>query len=466
MIDKTVLFVVENSFVRRSLLESDFLQHLKELFKKIVIVVPSHRLDYYRANYEKDNVIVKETREEANSKIKQKFFVLLKYSIPAYEARLSLTRTLFGRYGIRASSWFIYFWPTLASWYLSRYRFWRGFLRKIYSFTSVDAECLHILQDAKPDIVYANYTPIYAYNFNLKLLRAAKKLGITTVGAIESWDNLYSKVFIPEHTDFCTAQSELVKREAMRLGDFRENTIRVVGLPNFDMYAKKELVVPRDDFFRKIGADGRKKLVFFAAGIRRLGINYEHFFDLFNACTQSSFKDTQFYLRPHLKDYFDQELIDKYADNKNLIFEAQYTDNSGKDFRFQEGDNQRLLNLLHHADVVVCNFSTMMIDACVTDTPVVNFVYFANTQPYNRYFRSERWLDKEHLKHIFSGKFSVIAHNDEELISGIRTYIQNPSLHRKERRKTAEEQAGLIGGTSAATLAQTLYNIAKDHGEA
>ncbi len=461
MINKTILFLAEEGFTTRGLLRSDFLPLIKKEFENVVILVPSQKLDSRKREYEKDNVVVDKIEEIKYPRAKRKFLALLKFSIPTKEAKLSLMRNVFWPDGFKLSSWVIFFWPVLFSWHLSKYKFWRNFLRKIYSLFKINDKCLNILKKYKVDVVYANYTSVSAKDFNLELFRAAKHLNILTIGNISSWDQLYSKIFITQHTDFLTVPNELIKSEAVRIGDFEKDVIRIVGIPTFDFYSKKEWILPRKDFLRQIGADSGKKLIVFAGSIGKLGVDCEHFFNYFIRLAQRELKNVQFYLRPHPKYPFDKELINRYKRHPSLIFEERSEYNSGRNFELTEKDNQLLFNLLHYADMLICTYSTIMIEASFLDAPVINLGYFGNSN-YNYYFRSERWFEKEHLKLIFQRNFSKIAKNDEEFLRHIKTYLENPALDREARRETAKEQMFLTNGKAAFTSVETISDIVKN----
>ncbi len=457
MSEKTLLFVVEDELTSRSLLISDFLEIVSSNFQKVVVVVPSPKVEYCKQKYERDNVVVDGMEENTEPELIRKLFVLMKYSIPAYEAKLSLMRTLFGQNGIIIGSWLVFIWPVMASWYLSRYRFWRNVLRRIYVLFANDEKCIELLKKHNVDVVYANYTSVFAHDFNLKLIKAAKRMDILTIGGIATWDNLYSKVFITQHTDFLTVNNELIKQAAVELGDFKEDTIRIIGIPGFDFYSKKELLLSREEFFNQIGADPDKKFIVFAGGLRRVGISYSHFFNYFDRLTKEM-GGVQFYLRPHPNAQFDGELVGKYKSSCSMIFERR-APTSYSEFKLSEKDNKLLLNLLYHADLLIDNLSTIMIEACFLNTPIIVLRYSGDEN--RRYcHRPERDFEENHIKIIMKRKFCRAVRNDKELVENIKLYLISPNLDTEARRETAKEQMFITDGTSAAALAKTVVDVA------
>lgn len=456
--DKLILIAVENGFAARNFLRSDFLNLLSNSFGKVVVLVPVSKLEYFKKNYSHDNVIFDVMSEERNSKFQRAVFKVLKYSIYSETNRIKLLKTLFKREGGINFGKDLLFFPFLIScWYLSKFIWWRALMRKIYQFTKIDKECAKIIDRYRPNLVFANYTPISISNFNLKLIRAAKNEKVITVGNILSWDNLYSKVFISEHTDFLTVPNLIIKDLAVRIGDFDEKKINIVGLPGFDTYFKKETLMQREDFFKKIKADPNKKLILFALAGRDL-ISEEGFLNFFDNLKNNGFKDAQIYVRPYPKAILPKELIEKFKDNNNLIFEDRRDYMDGQHFEFSKNDDWLLPNLLRHSDLLINFYSTIMTEACLFNVPVVNVSYSRGLK--NNYYHSvERWPQLDHMKQILKNNCARGANNDSDLLMGIKEYLNNPGMDSEGRAKTAKEHLFYLDGLSAQRLCDFLKRV-------
>jgi len=247
------------------------------------------------------------------------------------------------------------------------------------------------------------------------------------------------------------------------LGDFKEDIIRITGIPHFDFYFRKELILPRKKFFQQIGGDPAKKLIVFAGCLKALKINYEYFFDYFNEITQNGLlENSQFYLRPHPKDFFNERLVEKYKNNPHLIF-PKITKSSfaeGNYFELPEGDEQFLLNLLYYADILIAFQSTIILEAALMNTPIVIAAYFGRSNN-SYYYKADRGFEKEHLQQIFKRNFCRIAKNNGELLGYLKTYLANPTLDKEDREGIVKEQLYLTNGKAAANLAKTITDIAK-----
>jgi len=456
MSNKKILIVIDNAFVERSLLFSDFFTHIKDLFQEVVLVVPDDKRNYFVGEYGSEKVTIDVMRKEKDGFFEKYFFLLLKYSIHSTANKVKLIRNIIKENGeIKVTAWFIYFCPIMLSWYLSKYSLWRKLLQFVFIFIPNDKVCLAILENHKPDIIYARYSAIGVKNFNLKLFKAAKKLNILTVGNIFSWDNLYSKIFITSHTDKLTVPNEIIRNDAINIGDFKKEKIKIIGIPHFDYYYDKELLLSREGFMKSIGADPNKKLILYTAGVKEV-ISYKYFFRFFENISKDILPGTQFYLRPHPKRKFDERLIKEFKKCDNLIFEVKLDEEVGNNFKMSKKNNQFLTNLLHHSSAMLCSYSTILIEACIMDLPTININYSGDRKQ-SYFYDIKKYAEWEHIIHLMKNKGIIMVESDEELVKALKKYLDNPSLDSEERIKIVKQQAHFTEGKAAKEAAQFLY---------
>ncbi len=454
---RTIIIVVEEGFTARSLLRSNFLTKIKENFERIVIVAPKAKLDYYNEKYCDDRIIFEPMDEDKNSLFQRAIFKIIKYSIHSNINKIKLLRTLYNKDGkVKFNKDFFFFPILFLCWFMGQYRWWRFFLRMIYSTTRLDGRCIKLIDRYKPMVVFANYSDISVNNFNLKLIRASKKRKIKTVGNIFSWDNLFSKVFITDFSDCITVPNGIVRDVAVLMDDVDAKKIMVVGLPHFDVYFNKNIIKSKEYFFREINADINKKLIVFAIGIKD-AINENHFLDLFNNLAKSSFSNIQFYIRPYPKVGLKQNIVDKFKGNVNILIENRPAKNCGVYFEFFDNDPEFLANLLLHSDVLITYYSTIIIESCITDTPIINLNYSGGLS--NSYYHQiQRYYYYDHIKQILDTGCAKWVNNDKELVNVLKQYLDNPLTDRNARKKTVIEQLSYIDGKSAERLFLAIRN--------
>ncbi|WOD43967.1 UDP-glycosyltransferase [Hwangdonia lutea] len=121
--------------------------------------------------------------------------------------------------------------------------------------------CKQQLEEHKPDLVFCtNQRNTQA----LSALLAAKDLGIKTVCFVQSWDNVPKAMQVLE-TDYYFVWSHLMKKEMLKYYPFiKKEEVIVTGTPQFEMHYDKELLQPKDKFFKKYNLDIETKYICFS----------------------------------------------------------------------------------------------------------------------------------------------------------------------------------------------------------
>ncbi len=119
-----------------------------------------------------------------------------------------------------------------------------------------------------------------------------------------------------------------------------------------------------------------------------------------------------------------------------------------------ELDPSDLVNLkdtLRHSDVVVNYASTISLEACVFDKPVVNIgfpQYFMNAYSFT------------HYKPVVELGAVRVAQNFEDLVREINAYLKEPLRDHDARKNAVREFIGFTDGKSYARVAEFLGEIA------
>jgi hypothetical protein len=123
------------------------------------------------------------------------------------------------------------------------------------------AYCKAQLQEHKPDMVFCT---TQRATQSISALLAARDLGIPTVAFVYSWDNVPKAMQVVE-TDYYFVWSDLMKAQVLQYYPFiKENQIIVTGTPQFEPHYNKELLVPKEVFFKEHGLDLEKKYICFS----------------------------------------------------------------------------------------------------------------------------------------------------------------------------------------------------------
>ncbi len=113
----------------------------------------------------------------------------------------------------------------------------------------------------KPDLVFA--TTILG-KVDISFLKIAKKKKIKNIAMAKGWDSVDRRLF-RVCPDKLMVFNRVMKETVAKLQDVPEKDIFITGFPQFDIYSRKDLLLPRAEFFKKIGLDPVKKLIFFGS---------------------------------------------------------------------------------------------------------------------------------------------------------------------------------------------------------
>ena len=104
-------------------------------------------------------------------------------------------------------------------------------------------------------------------------------------------------------------------------------------------------------------------------------------------------------------------------------------------------------SLIWHADVLVNLFSTLMIEACMLDTPVINIAFDPTDCDDGREYRPIRvdMQQPHNARGIRSGALRL-AHTPQQLGEEIARYIADPQFERNERSNYVLSECGYFDG--------------------
>ncbi|WP_066219222.1 UDP-glycosyltransferase [Formosa haliotis] len=125
-------------------------------------------------------------------------------------------------------------------------------IRQLESKTKYYEECIAIIKQVAPDVVYsASQRSI----LSIAPIEAAKALRVATVGFVFSWDNL-PKSMLDVETDYYHVWSEHMKTELLKYYPFvKAKQIEVTGTPQFEPHYNKDILVSKAAFYKQYHLD-------------------------------------------------------------------------------------------------------------------------------------------------------------------------------------------------------------------
>lgn len=454
---KTILITIYDGDTEKNILRSAVFPILKKANLRIIFLVKRKFVDYYQQNFGDSQVII-EPLPNPRGLSERIFYWVGWNTIPTHSIYLRRKVAYLQhhhnpiRYGVERILGF-----------LGRFRLWREFLRWIY-FQIPDDYGKEIFEKYKPDLLFA--PNMFSYEDG-RLLRQAKKMKIKTVTTVRSRDVLTTKAFTRAKADRILVFNEYNKEEAVEIGDYLPEQVKVIGFPQFDIYNKKEIFLPREEFFRKIGLDPRKKLILYAsAGDWKVPYDYEVLLGINKAIQDGRIKmPVQFLIRFHPKYPARAEYLKGLP---NFVFERPGVHLSKDTYQSLEGatdpvfnwtftdqDLIHLANSIYHSDLTINTESTMTLDAAALDKPII-LIGYDGFQKLN-YWHSIRWrYDRTHFQYVIKSRGAKLAKNVDELVEYINAYLDDLSLDSEGRKILREKLIYKVDGNSGKRAAEAV----------
>ncbi len=298
------------------------------------------------------------------------------------------------------------------------------------------------LATERPALVLSNLQMQSAVPF----LVAARRLGLTQVGNVASWDHTVGKGVISPRLDRYLVQNARMRADLVRYHGVPDERIVVTGWPQSDVFARRRPRAAYEDVLRSYGLDPERPVVLVMGNTPTNTPHEARFFERLVAWWRSSGADRRFSLlfRPHPRD---REWRTRFASALDLpgaaVQEPSFT------------DIDVLATLLQHGDCVVTNAGTILLDALVNDRPAVCVLYDEGGGP-----PAESWAAKsvigEHYRDVAASGAYHRAESFDEVAAGIERSLAHPDELFEERRRVVEIVVGSVDGHAADRVADAV----------
>ncbi|MBI4132322.1 MAG: CDP-glycerol glycerophosphotransferase family protein [Candidatus Sungbacteria bacterium] len=360
-----------------------------------------------------------------------------------------------GRWGY----YFFLFRPLIA---IGASRLMRSFIRSLDRWLS-DTSCYTAVFDAyTPNLVFSTDVQ---NEYDLLVMREAKRRGIPIVSKVRSWDNLTQWGLIRHIPDQLLVPTATARDEAIRYHDVSSEAITVVGVPHYDPYFRHE-AVSREAFFKTTGLNPSKQLIMYApVDDRRMRAN-----DLTRTWMQN---DLDRYILEVLA-AMDANIWVRFSPNipvtigdfqtpPHMILDRPGVEHGSADITNQDlspEDDKRLRDVLRWCDLVITGPSTIAIDAAIFDKPVILVNFTPTPRDFWHGIIEYRY---NHIVHLVSSGGVRVVESRAELDHWIGRYLQDPSLDREGRRRLVREQCTYTDGCSSTLVAGVLLRTLTPH---
>ncbi|MBP6214333.1 MAG: CDP-glycerol glycerophosphotransferase family protein [Pyrinomonadaceae bacterium] len=314
------------------------------------------------------------------------------------------------------------------------------------------------LQTKRPDVLLS--TGPFQFE-QPAVVSAAKSLDIPVIAYIPSWDNITTKNRMVFKYDAYIVWNEQSKRELHEYYPHTKNVpVYVVGAPQFDVLKQERFFQTKEEFCKEQGLDPGIPIIVYAIGSPNFLNEHPGAEYLAKRIVEGALGKVQMLVRPHpIHDNAEMQTL--FSPYEPLV-KLQVSKNAGKELNKRSQDEGQVIewiNTYRHADVVVNLSSTVVIDAAIFDTPVVNLDF--DPQP----SQSDQQLIKEinhtwpHFKPVAESGGVWLVNDFEELISAVETYLLKPELHRNERKWIVDHVCGYSDANCGERMADAIVSF-------
>jgi len=322
-------------------------------------------------------------------------------------------------------------------------------------------EYVHLFRELKPSLVF-NGSHVHS-QVAIQALQAAQWLRIPTATFIFSWDNLTSQGRIIPLCDYYLVWNETIREQLLQIySSIRPEQVIVTGTPQFDFHFRREFYWTREEFCSRVGADPARPIVLYSTGMANHMAGEPRIVEDI-AAMLSEMTD----LGPP------QLLVRVYPKDQTGRFEQ--TKRQNPDILFPEipwepawltpkiEDAYLLTNTLRHSAVGINLASTISLELCMFDKPVINVAYKPNgmdNRPEDTDYR--RYYEFDHYRPVVESGAVSLARSESGMQSMLRKALTDPQAGSSRRRALIGEMFGsALDGYSGVRVAYRLVKLAE-----
>ncbi len=319
----------------------------------------------------------------------------------------------------------------LKKWFFSRHRF-------------VPENICRTLDSKTSLIIASNLQTVSLQGY----LNGAFQSDIPIIGHIGSWDHPVGKGVIFPYCEKYIVHNEYMLKKLVDQHDIEAGRVEISGWPQMDPFSTKRTLSEYEDLLRSYGLDPKFPCILIAGNSEGNAPHEPAFVERFVNWYTSEERDETYSLifRPHPRDI----IHDNWKKRFGFLLGKPNTHVQSANY----ADIDVLSMLLQHVTCVVTNAGTILLDSLVNDQPVVCVLYDEGGPSGSRFALNN--VVGDHYKSLLNSGAFTIAHNFYEAVSGVNDAITTPLHLRLERKKIANEIAGIIDGKSGERISNII----------
>lgn len=443
---KKVFLTVSRGSIARNLLQNEFYYLLREKYQ-VVVLTPAFQDKRFLEEFAHHNVRCIHLPHMERSFLDMLLFFFHKHLIYNSTVNQKARWGIIGDSRSTPTPYPLYVIKRGVFTVLSRVFFLRDFVRYLDRMFTQRKEVgfwKNILEEERPDMVISTNI---AEDIEVALLKAARDVGIRTLGMPKSWDNASKNGFRVKADDM-VVWNMLMEEEMLQFQNYTKKHIHSIGVPQFDYYLDTSRIVSREVFCSWFGFDPHKKIILFSSEGKLFAGDGEIASVIYDAI-QKEYPEfpCQLLIRPHYGFKQDEQkfkhLFGKHGVAVDLENHPSMCFRDAWDYSKESMD--RFLNMLYHCDIDINTHSSLALDVIGFDKPIISLLFDSfEKKPYERSIA--RWYETYYYRNILSFHATTEVGTPQELEEALHEYLLNPSHKKEERRRLRDAFCFLYDG--------------------
>jgi hypothetical protein len=291
-------------------------------------------------------------------------------------------------------------------------------LRRAERLAPPDRAITQSLQEMRPDVVVAS-PMLMARSDEQEYIRAAKKLGIPTVVAVKSWDNLTTKGILHVIPDMTLVWNQGQVEEAVRIHQVPRDQVMVTGAPIFDEWFNMRPTLDRAAFCRQAGLDPERPYILYLCSSWSIAQDETPFVEQVARALHehSDTRSLSLLVRPHPSN---DKIWQNYTSDLFSIWPPVGVIPVTTDAR------QDFYHALYYSAAALGINTSALIETAIVDRPVITILA-------ERYRDTQREI--KHFQHLLDADFLELAPDIPAARAIASAILQGTDSRRGQRRR-------------------------------
>jgi hypothetical protein len=317
-------------------------------------------------------------------------------------------------------------------------------------------EYLRLFRELKPALVF-NSSHVHS-EIATQAVQAAQWLRIPTATFIFSWDNLTSQGRVMQPYNYYLVWNDALKKQLLEIYDrVRPEQVMVVGTPQFDFHFRQEFVLTREEYCSRIGADPSRPIVLYTTGMPNHMPGEPLVVEgIAQALREMTDLNPQLVVRVYPKDKTGRfEEVSKR--NPDILFPAIPWEANWYTPLLE--DSYLLSNMLRYCDAGINIASTVSLELCMFDKPIINIAYNPKGVDMGAVDFLE-YYEFDHYKPIVQKGAVKVATSEKEMQAFLHEALLNPQTDQTQRQALIEKMfRNTLDGNAGTRIARKLVEL-------